>query len=161
MPELLRSIVNRLRTHMGNRRVAPRYAAHLEVALILSISLGESKNKTDKESSPLRIAGYTRDISQSGLALIVPTIHIGGQYLTNQARTLEITLKLPTGYVQLHATPVRYSPLDDDDKDAKDTDSNAKDTGYIVGVQITQMSEPDRARYNAYLEKLTTEGTKK
>lgn len=159
MPELLRSIVNRLRQHMGNRRVAPRYATHLEVALILSISFGESKSKSDKESSPVRVAGYTRDISQSGLALIVPTIHIGGQYLTNQSRTLEITIKLPTGYVQLHATPVRYSPLEADD--AKDTGPDAKDTGYLVGVQITQMSEPDRARYNAYLEKLTIEGMKK
>jgi hypothetical protein len=158
MPELLRTIVNRLRQHMGNRRVAPRYSAHLEAALILSISLGESK-KADKETSPLRIAGYTRDISQSGLALIVPTIHIGGQYLTNQSRTLEITIKLPTGYVQLHATPVRYSPLEADE--AKDAEAGVKDTGYIVGVQITQMSEPDRARYNAYLEKLTVEGTKK
>jgi PilZ domain len=147
MPELLRSIVNRLREHVGNRRAAPRYSTHLEVALILSVSLGETGSKAQSENSPLRLAGYTRDISETGLALIMPAVHIGGQYLTSPHRTLEITLRLPSGPIQLQATPARYSPLDED----------AKDTGYIIGVQITQMSERDKARYKAYLKKLTIE----
>jgi hypothetical protein len=147
MPELLRSIVNRLREHVGNRRAAPRYATHLEVALILSVSLSKTGNRAQAENSPLRLAGYTRDISESGLALVMPAIHIGGQYLTSTSRTLEITLRLPSGPIEFQATPVRYSPLEED----------AKDTGYIIGVQITQMSNRDRARYNAYLKKLTGE----
>jgi hypothetical protein len=145
MPELLRSIISQLRQHVGNRRAAPRYATHLEAALILSVSFGESRNRASAGDAPLRLAGYTRDISESGMALIVPAIHISGQYLTTQNRTLEITLKLPDGPIHLQATPVRYNPLDND----------AKDTGYIVGVRITNMSEADRARYNAHLEKLT------
>ena len=146
MPEFLRSMISQLRQHVGNRRAAPRYTTHLEAALILSVSLGEAGTKMDAVSAPLRLAGYTRDISESGLALIVPAIHIGGQYLTNQGRTLDITLKLPTGPIQLQATPVRYSPLEED----------AKDTGYVVGVRITQIGERERARYKAYLDKLTT-----
>jgi hypothetical protein len=146
MPEFLRSIVNRLREHVGNRRAAPRYSTHLEVALILSVSVSDGSNKkAQPETSPLRLAGYTRDISESGLALIMPAIHIGGQYLNSPNRTLDITLKLPVGPVRLQATPVRYSPLDED----------AKDTGYIIGVHITEMSAQDRARYDAYLKKLT------
>jgi hypothetical protein len=152
MPELLRSLISQLRQHVGNRRAAPRYATHLEAALILSISLGETgSSNRNSGSAPLRLAGYTRDISESGLALIVPAIHISGQYLTTQNRILELTLKLPNGSVQLQATPVRYRPLEED----------AKDTGYIIGVQITQMSETARALYKAYLEKLTTEEIKK
>ena len=145
MPELLRSIISQLRQHVGNRRAAPRYTTHLEAALILSISLSEGGKKSDAGGPALKLAGYTRDISESGLALIVPAIHIGGQYLTNQGRTLDITLKLPTGPIQLQATPVRYSPLEED----------AKDTGYVIGVRITQMGERDRARYKDYLDKLT------
>ena len=145
MPELLRSIISQLRQHVGNRRAAPRYTTHLEAALILSISLSEGGNKSNAGGPPLRLAGYTRDISESGLALIVPSIHIGGQYLTNQGRTLDITLKLPTGPIQLQATPARYSPLEED----------AKDTGYIVGVRITQIGERERALYKSYLDKLT------
>lgn len=141
----MRSIVNRLREHVGNRRAAPRYATHLDAALILSVALGETGSKAQTDNSPLRLAGYTRDISETGLALIMPAIHIGGQYLTSPNRILEITLRLPSGPIQIQAAPVRYSPLDED----------ARDTGYIVGVQITQMSDRDRASYNAYLKKLT------
>lgn len=151
MPEFLRSLISQLRQHVGNRRAAPRYATHLEAALILSISLSETGGSRNSGSVPLRLAGYTRDISESGLALIVPAIHVSGQYLTTQNRVLELTLKLPNGSIHLQATPVRYRPLEED----------AKDTGYIIGVQITQMSETARAIYKAYLEKLTTEEMKK
>jgi hypothetical protein len=154
MPELLRSIVNRLRGHVGNRRAAPRYTTHLEAGLVLSVSFSEGRNRGDGASPPLRLAGYTRDISQSGLALIVPSIHIGGQYLTGPNRTLEIILKLPTGPVHLQAMPVRYSPLADDD--AGSQPEGVKDTGYIVGVRITKISEQDRALYDTYLDKLMT-----
>lgn len=151
MPEFLRSLISQLRQHVGNRRAAPRYATHLEAALVLSISLGEASRSPNTGGAPLRLAGYTRDISESGLAVIVPAIHISGQYLTTQNRILDLTLKLPTGYIQLQASPARYSPLDED----------AKDTGYIIGVHITKMSDKDRAHYNAYLAKLTTEEMKK
>jgi hypothetical protein len=144
MSELLRTIISSLRQHVGNRRAAPRYTTHLEAALVLSVSLGTGNSKADAEGNSLRLAGYTRDISETGLALIMPAIHIGGQYLTSQNRTLEITLRLPGGHVQLQAAPVRYSPLEDD----------AKDTGYIIGVRITSMAQRDRARYDAYLEKM-------
>lgn len=146
MPELLRSIISQLRQHVGNRRAAPRYTTHLEAALILSVSLSDGGSRSGADAPPFRLAGYTRDISESGLALIMPAIHIGGQYLTNQSRTLDITLKLPSGPIHLQATPARYSPLEDD----------TKDTGYIIGVRITQIGERERAQYNAYLEKLTT-----
>lgn len=148
MPEFLRSIVNRLREHMGNRRAAPRYATHLDVALVLSVAVSETGSRARVEGSPLRLSGYTRDISESGLALIMPAIHIGGQYLTSPNRTLDITIRLPDGPIHLQAVPVRYSPLNDD---------ASNDTGYIIGVQITQMSERDRARYDAYLKKLMVE----
>ena len=143
----MRSIINRLREHVGNRRAARRYVAHLEVGLVLNIALGGSGKRMSAEGPALRLAGYTRDISRSGLALIVPTIRIGGQYLTSQQRTLEITLKLPTGIVQLQGTPVRYNPLEDE----------GADTGYIIGLLITEMNDGDRARYNAYLDKLIIE----
>ncbi len=143
MPELIRSIAGRLRAYVGNRRVAPRYATHLEVGLALNVTLPGSKT----DGTPLRLAGYTRDISASGLALVVPSIRVGGQYVTGENRRLRIMLKLPTGQIEILATPVRYSPLDDD----------AVDTGYLVGVQIVSMNDEDRARFNAYLDKMKTE----
>lgn len=145
MPELIRSIAGRLREFVGNRRVAPRYATHLEVGLALNVTLPGADGK---DSKSLRLAGYTRDISASGLALIVPSIRVGGQYVTGENRRLRIMLKLPTGPIEIQATPVRYSPLDDD----------AVDTGYLVGVQIVSMSDEDRARFNAYLKQMKISG---
>lgn len=147
MPEILRALVTRLREYLNNRRAAPRYAIQLEAGLSLNAALGTAGIKKSTDGTPLHLAGYTRDISQTGLALILSSVHVGGQYLTAQNRVLEITLKLPTGFIQLHALPVRYTPLDKD----------GTDTGYVVGVQIAQMDEPDRARYQAQLDKLTTE----
>lgn len=145
MPELIRSIANRLRELVGNRRRAPRYITHLEVGLALSVSLPGAKTGAAREGKQLRLTGYTRDISASGLALIVPSIRIGGQYITDSNRTLQITLKLPTGQIEIQGIPVRYSPLDED----------ANDTGYLIGVQIESMTEDDRARFDAYLQTLT------
>jgi hypothetical protein len=148
MPELIRSIAGRLREFVGNRRRAPRYVTHLEVGLALNVSL-PGADAAKKETQPLKLAGYTRDISASGLALIVPSIRVGGQYVTGENRRLRIMLKLPTGPIEIHATPVRYSPLDEDD---------GVDTGYLVGVQIVSMSDEDRARFTAYLEQMKISG---
>jgi hypothetical protein len=144
MPELIRSIASRLREIVGNRRAAPRYLTHLEAGLALSISLPRQKQGGEKTGQPLKLAGYTRDISATGLALVVPTIRIGGQYVTGENRTLEIILKLPAGTIKVKAAPVRYSPLEED----------GADTGYLIGVQIIWMSNEDRTRFDAYLETL-------
>ena len=144
MPELIRSLVGRLRTLVGNRRRAPRFKTHLEAGLAISVSVpGGAKNRANGGS--LRLAGYTRDISATGLALIVPAIRIGGNYITGENRTLEIMLKLPGGTVKIYGKPVRYTSLDEDD---------ATDTGYLVGIHIESISEQDRARFDEYIEKI-------
>jgi hypothetical protein len=143
MPEFIRSIANRLREFMGNRRRAPRYQTHLDVGLALSVRLSGAKASAQRLEE-LRLAGYTRDVSETGLAIIVPAIRIGGQYITDGNRMLHITLKLPDGTINLEGTPARYSPLDED----------ATDTGYLIGIQIERMTDDDRTLFKAYLESL-------
>jgi hypothetical protein len=144
MPELMRSIASRLRSLVGNRRAAPRYMTHLEAGLALSLTMPSVKHRGRQAGQPLKLAGYTRDVSATGLAIIVPSVRIGGQYITGENRRLEITLKLPSGQIEVQAIPVRYSPLEAD----------AADTGYLIGVQITGMSDEDRALFDAYIETL-------
>jgi PilZ domain len=145
MPELIRFIASRLREFVGNRRRAPRYTTHLEAGLALSISLPNTKAAAKGTGQLLKLAGYTRDVSATGLALIVPTIRVGGQYITGENRTLEIMLKLPTGPIKVKATSARYAPLEEE----------GTDTGYLIGVAIVWMSDEDRKRFDAYLETLT------
>ena len=144
MPEVIRSIVSRLRTLVGNRRRAPRYRTHLEAGLALTVSVPGARASASSPGHSLKLAGYTRDVSSTGLAIIVPSIRIGGHYITGENRTLQIILKLPAEVVEIYGTPVRYSPLDED----------ATDTGYLVGVRIERMSDEDRGRFNAYLQTL-------
>jgi hypothetical protein len=145
MPELIRLIANRLREFVGNRRRAPRYRIRLEAEMTLSASLPGAKTSAERSGQRLKLAGYTRDISETGMAIIVPTIHIGGQYFTDSNRKLQIVLTLPTGLVELHGRPVRYTPLEED----------AADTGYLIGLAIESMRVTDRARFKDYVETLT------
>lgn len=139
MPELVRSIIARLRGAVGNRRRARRY----RVRLTASISLVGVKQVAESAIArrPPKIEGHTCDISATGLALIVSTIRVGEYYLTGEGRRLLVTLQHPTGPLSMHVVPVRYEQLDE----------GSTETGYIIGTQITDMSDDDRTRYNAYL----------
>jgi hypothetical protein len=148
MPELMRAIASRLRELVGNRRRAPRFVTRLEAGLALtSTTLPNAKNRVQGTGQPLTLVGHTRDISATGLALIMPAIRIGGQYITGQNHRLTIQLKLPAGQIEVEATPVRYSPADE----------GPANTGYLIGVQINGMSDHDRSLFNAYLATLTKE----
>lgn len=135
MPELIRSLVTRLREFVGNRRHAPRY----RVSLPLRVSLVEARS-LNGERRPLSLDGHTYDISATGVGLIVSAIRIGGQYLTGEGRALRLAVELPEGTVQLHVRPVRYEHLEEE--------------GYLIGAHILEMSAEDRTRYLAYLKTL-------
>lgn len=140
MPELMRSIAARLRAFIGNRRHPPRY----EVRLPCGVTLFDSKMGAAGARRPLKLQGYTRDISTTGMALILPSIRIGEYYLTGEDRKLLIELESPPGPVQMQAVAVRYEPLDDDNVEK----------GYLIGIRITEMSEGDSARFKAYVRTL-------
>lgn len=138
MPELMRSIANRLREMVGNRRRAPRHPARAVV--VVSLVVARTAGARTPPNLPT-IAGHTRDMSATGLALIVPAIRIGERYLTGEDHLLNVTLKLPGGAVQLQAAPVRYEQLAEDDADI----------GYLIGVHIKEMSDRDRTLFTEYL----------
>ncbi|MDQ2856866.1 MAG: PilZ domain-containing protein [Acidobacteriota bacterium] len=136
MPELARSIAARLRRFVGDRRRAERCRLQLPFALSL---LGD--RPTGSATQTHSIEGHTLDVSTTGLALIVPAIRIGDHYLAGEGRILRIDLELPVGPIVIHASAVRYERLDEDENEK----------GYLIGVNITAMSDSDRARYNEYV----------
>ena len=89
------------------------------------------------------LAGHTRDISNNGLALIVPAIRIGGQYLVGEDRLLQIALELPSGPIQLEATSARYERLDEE----------GNELGYLIGVHITKISDQHREALLSFIKK--------
>jgi hypothetical protein len=92
------------------------------------------------------LAGYTRDVSETGLGIVVPDIRIGGLNITRPDRMLRIMLGLPGHPIEIHAVPVRYIELEEQE----DEDS----ARYLIGILIKAMSPRDRTHYNAFLKSL-------
>jgi len=140
MPELMRAIAGRLREFVGNRRRAPR----LPTRLVVVVSLHGAQSAARIPANLPTVAGHTRDVSATGLSVIVPGIRIGERYLTGADQLLRVTLKLPAGLIELRAAPVRYEQLAEDDPD----------TGYLIGLHIREITDRDRSLYTDYLRSL-------
>lgn len=139
MPELIRSIAARVREYLGNRRRAPRYRMRLSVR-VSPVKAAKPARVSTAESDALY--GCTRDISSSGLALILPAIRINNIYLTGEDRTLEILIEHESEPIVIYGIATRYEKLEEE----------ADDKGYLIGVKITEMSTEDRARFTALLK---------
>ena len=136
MSERLRAIASRLRRLVGERRRHPRYKVRLAASVVLLGARGEAV------TPPLE--GHTRDVSACGLALLLPAVRVGQRYLAGESQALGVTLRLPAAAVQLRGTPARYERLDDEGAGAE--------TGYLIGLRITEMDEDDRAAFDEYLK---------
>lgn len=133
----MRNFVGRLRAVVANRRISPRR----NLRLPCSISIHDPRLKDATRRAP-SLAAHTRDLSATGVALVTPAIRIGERYL-NEA-TLRLTLEHPAGVMTILVAPVRYEQLAPD----------AEETGYLIGARIVEMSDEDRARFEAHLQQL-------
>ena len=138
MPELIRSIASRFREYLGNRRRLPRYRLRLSVRVTPVSSANPVRASAERDS----LYGYTRDVSASGLALILPAIRINNIYLSGEDRPLEILIENESDPIVIYAITARYEKLEE----------GGADKGYLVGVRITEMSDEDRARFQALLK---------
>lgn len=143
----LKGYLARLRNHVGDRRAAPRYLTHLEKSLVVYVSRIEaSVTRAGEARRPPLIVGYTRDVSETGLGVIVPQIRTGGLDLSIEGRRLRLLLGLPPEPVEMEVEPVRYVKLVRKEDEL--------DTGYLVGVHIVEMSAENRRRYVGFLKTL-------
>ena len=123
------------------RRDALRHEAQREAQLLFVASLPESKTSAGDEQHLPKLIGYTRDLSLRGMSLIVPVVPSSDSYFYDLECTLQITLDLPTGTIQIDAVPIRYEPLDEE----------GTEKGCLIGVRITKMNQTDEALYAEYL----------
>lgn len=138
--EFARSVVSRLRRFVGDRRRSPRQAVRLP--FLISISGGAKNLNGTKRSSS--IGGHTLDLSDSGLALVVPSIRLGEHHLVGENRSFTVKLDLPPGPVEMQVAPVRYEALDED----------KNESGFLIGVKIVSMTDMDRAKFGDYVSEL-------
>lgn len=156
MSKIVKYIEGRLRGFFGNRRQNPRHLVQPDsgypARLLLSISLPQSQPASSSSSShPSRLIGSTRNLSESGLAIIVSSARLDSGYITEENCSILIELEIyPSGTIEMEAEVVHYQPLEEE-----------KFRGYLMGVRITKMSEGDRDLYLGYLDILKYRDYKK
>ena len=102
-------------------RVSARHEARVEVgAAILDPNLGMGS------LGPLTLYGYTRDLSPSGLGVVIPRVDIGprqsGEHLPARVR-----VGIAGGGVEVEAEAVHWAPLAE----------MGLGTGVLIGVRVT------------------------
>jgi hypothetical protein len=123
-----------------NRR-SPRYKAQLRARLLFSVVLSEEGSKP--RAGKLHLVGHTKDISEIGVALVLPIAEIDERYLTGEGSKLQIELFLPSGAIKISARPVHCKRLDEN------SGENVFTEGYLIGAEITKVS--NRALFVEYL----------
>ena len=141
MPELMRSLVARMRVVIGNRRHARRYRESVH----FSVSIFDAKLSREQLEHAPYLEGDTCDLSASGLGLVVPAIRIKDRYLTAPEHTLHLMLELPAAQIEMRVAPVRYERLE----------REGAASSYLIGVRIVEMSDASRAVFEEYLKSLT------
>lgn len=127
-----------------DRRSETRHKALRAARLLFTVARPALELSSHSAPESLSVIGHTRDISASGLSLVVPGLHVRDAELFGTQNSLRLTLSLPTGIVDIEATPVRYEWLDD----------KSEQKSYLIGARITQISDDERSRFNEYLSAL-------
>ena len=141
MPELMRSMVARMRVYIGNRRRARRYRRSIH----FNVSIFDPKLSREQLEHAPYLEGATSDLSASGLGLTVPAIRINDRYLSTPDQMLHLLLELPSGRIEMRVAPARYEQVEREGAAA----------GYLIGVRIADMSDADRARFEDFLRGLS------
>jgi hypothetical protein len=139
MPELVRSVVSRVRVYFKDRRQSPR----LRVRLLFALSIHHAGNGNGSGRRAQGLMGHTRDISCNGLALLVPQVHVDGRHLAADGRELEVRLEMGSSEpIKMVVMPRRYERLEDAELGCT----------YVIGVRIVRMDEADRMRYLSFFK---------
>jgi predicted Zn-ribbon and HTH transcriptional regulator len=126
------------RKQVRNRRRGPRYYAHLASA----ISLIEGKPEGGKASYSQPSRGHCETISKFGMGLSLAGTRFSEADLSRKGSLLFVRVDLPEGSIEAVVKIVSSARTGEESKKR-----------WLLGANIHQMSDEDRERLNAYLEK--------
>jgi len=129
----------------NERRTTRRHRTQLAIRVLVVIT----KRTADEGENVLTCIGYTHDISETGIALVISAKSINEAFLNRADCTMQFGLTLPTGSVDITAIPVRYQRVADGKIDAGE--EHPAEQGYLVGMLITEMNDDARSRYMEYI----------
>lgn len=141
MPSLIRFVGRKINAIAGNHFCAPRRRAELR----LKVAMVEARAHSHR--APITtFDGYTRDISSTGVAILLPIARFSDELLNQSRRTLRIVLELANGAIEADAALVRYEPVTSNDGRTK--------MGFLIGAQILNMREDHRERFDQHLRSI-------
>jgi len=144
MTPVLSRLEASVRSLFVERRRFVRRKASLAVSLPVGVCVPNENLDPEAEEYPNPIQGRTRDLSETGLSLFLPTLWLGREQIGVSNFPLRLVLSLPGGVAVVQAIVVRAEEVEDAEGGG----------GYVVGARIRKMSEPDRKRYEALLRSL-------
>jgi DNA-binding NarL/FixJ family response regulator len=125
------------------RRRATRHPVQRAARLLFTSTLSEPSAR-DGLPPPPSLVGHTRDISETGVSLIVTGLHKTDSEFFGIAGRLRIIISLPRAIIDVEVEPVRFEWLG----------GPAENKSYLIGAHITQMSDEDRNSFGEYLGSL-------
>lgn len=135
----------KVRSRMRGRRAFAdrRRATRSAVRLPLRISVIDSNRKSQTTHKP--IDAYTRELSTIGLSFVLSEAQVHEYDFMKRDRGLQITLSLPSRDIEIFASVASTSRFY----------INEAQQWYVVGVQITKLSEEDRRALQSHLSNLS------
>ena len=126
-----------------DRRLKPRFSAALRCTLSLP------PEDRDILFPHEQLECLTRDLSESGIGLVAPSIYLGYTCVVDEGRALSLSLELPDGStVKLKTESAHYLRLDRDTTEAT----------YLIGLRIVELAGEDLTRFTDYLASLEKSG---
>lgn len=141
LSRIINAVAARLRPIVADRRRLPRYETRRS-ARLFDAQMPDTGGPAVLPLLPM--VGHTRDISETGLAIVVTSDLPGSQRDAIIGRELRIVLDLPSGLTHVRGTVVRAQPLP----------AEESEKGYLIGVRITQMNDKDWVHMVRYIVKL-------
>ena len=138
MSKLMSSIVGRTYEFFDNHVYTRRH----DLRLPLTVAILYLKTPTVSVPCSPALPGYLRDISKTGVSIVVPSIRFGNCSLVSGNYPLGITIELSSGVISIQVAPVRYDRLGGEPGRSR----------YLIGARIMQIADSDRKRLTQHIE---------
>ena len=132
----------------NDRRKTRRHRTQLAIRVLVLVT----KRTIDDGENILTCIGYTHNISESGVAVVISARSIDESFLNRRDCTMQVGLTLPTGSVDITAIPVRFERVADGKTESGE--EVPTEQGFLIGMRITEMNDDARARYLEYIREI-------
>ena len=137
---MIRKLIWNFKKSISERAAPKRY--NRQIPIIISVEGSKKNGKKNAATTNLSIRGETKDLSNSGIAFIVPSIRLREYYLVGENRALDAELGFPGGKIKMRLVGQRYEQL---------SDEHSSTTSYLIGASIVEITDDERKIYEDFL----------